>query len=223
VTYSDLERRAREQAVPPPGARAERQGIAGLRPGAAEAMLRPPDPEAPDRVIDFHPTGWSEKWIERPNAPIKVGIARIGEHHQMAARSAAIATADRLHPKGGRDSREWLESFNQALMHGCIAAALCKPHNRHEALWPQQAELLPVRVTTAGAERLFDELELVTVIEGPTRPEATSEQLFELGDDLTTGLFWQDMPMARVRHIRRLLAFVIELAEEPILQITPDD
>lgn len=142
---------------------------------------------------------------------------RIGEGHQMAARSAAIATANRHHPGIAHSDDAWLLTYNQAVMLECVAAALCDHKNRHKPLWPMQSEVLPGRITTAGLERLFDELELVTVYEGPTRPEATIDQINGLAEDLGSGAFWQDMPMARARHIRRLLAFVIELSEEPLV------
>lgn len=149
--------------------------------------------------------------------PIDVGIMRIGEAHQMDARSEAVKTASRLHPNAARTNEDWLLTYNQSVMLNCVAAALCDPNNRFKPLWPMQTEIFPSRITTSGLERLFDELELVTVIEGPTRPEATDKQIAELAEDLMTGDFWQDMPMARARHIRRLLAFAIDLAEEPIV------
>lgn len=224
MTLSAREQQARAKATLPPEFAARQgnplAGLAGLSADAMAAVGRPADP--PDRVVRLAPTAWSEKWPDRPAVPVDVGIARIGEGHQMQARADAAQTADRMHPEMSHDSPVWITTYNQAVMLGCIAAALTKPNNRHEPLWPQQAEILPKRITTAGAERLFDELELVTVIEGPTRPEATDQQLFELGEDLTTGAFWLDMPVTRARHIRRLLAFAIELAEEPILALTTD-
>lgn len=221
MTFSAQEKAARSRAVPPPEAMRTSR-VEGLAPGVTDPLRSLPA-SPPDRVIKLHPTAWSEKWPERPEYPMDVGVRRISEQDQMNARIEATRAADRAHPDDRRASQEWLDTYNQAVMHGCIAHALCRHDNRHEPLFKMQTEVLPSRLTTAGVERLFDELELITVIEGPTRPEATAEELYDLGNDLVSGEFWQDMPMARARHIRRLLAFAIELAEEPIVQITPND
>jgi hypothetical protein len=165
---------------------------------------------------------------------MRVGLRRIAEADQRAARVEATKRADALHAGSLHDDVIWVEAYNQALMHGCLGFALTQPDDVGQPLWALQFDVLPQRLTDGGVARLFDELELLTVLEGPSRPEATDEALGELAERLQMGTFWSGLrvPSAdlagldeksrarrlaerRVRlevQVRRVLAFAIELA-----------
>ncbi len=108
-----------------------------------------------------------------------------------------------------------------------------------QPLWPLQFDVLPHRLTDGGVERLFDELELLTVLDSPSRPEASDAALADFAERLRAGTFWRDVRVPdedltgldeplrrqvlarrRVRleiQIRRVFAFALELAAgEPL-------
>jgi hypothetical protein len=190
-------------------------------------------------VVALAPSAFADTWKDKPNAVTQVGLRRIAEADQRAARVEAAKQADALHVGLDHDDPIWVEAYNQALMHACLGFALTQPEDMMQPLWPLQFDVLPHRLTEGGVERLFDELELLTVLASPSRPEASDVALLELAERLRTGTFWPSLHVPdedladleegarnevlarrRVRleiHIRRVLAFALELAAgEPL-------
>jgi hypothetical protein len=193
----------------------------------------------PPRVLSLPPSAFADTWKDKPAQPTRVGIKRIAEADQRAARVEAAKKADALHPSCTHDDPIWVEAYNQALMHACIGFALTQPEDLTQPLWSLQFDVLPHRLAEGGVERLFDELELLTVLDSPSRPEASDAALADFTERLRSGAFWAtlripddgleglDEPLRRealarrrVRleiQIRRVLAFALELAAgEPL-------
>lgn len=193
----------------------------------------------PPRVVSLFPSAFADTWKDKPVEPVQVGIKRIAEADQRAARVEAAKTADALHATSTHDDPIWIEAYNQALMHACLGFALTQPGDMTQPLWALQFDVLPHRLTEGGVERLFDELELLTVLDSPSRPEVGDAALDDFAERLRAGTFWdalcvpdedlagldeplrrQALARRRVRlevQIRRVLAFALELAAgEPL-------
>jgi hypothetical protein len=188
----------------------------------------------PPRVVALPPNAFADTWKDKPNQPLRIGLKRIAEADQRAARVEAAKKADALHPSCPHDDPIWVEAYNQAVMHACLGFALTHPDDLAQPLWPLQFDVLPHRLAEGGVERLFDELELLTVLDSPSRPEASDETLADFAERLHAGTFWGEMHVPdedlagldeplrrqalarrRVRlevQIRRVLAFALELA-----------
>jgi hypothetical protein len=189
----------------------------------------------PPRVLPMPLNAFADTWKDKPAQPLLVGLKRIAEADQRAARVEAVKKAEALHADLAHDDPIWVEAYNQALMHACLGFALTRPEDLTQPLWPLQFDVLPHRLTEGGVERLFDELELLTVLDSPSRPEATDAALADFAVGLGSGEFWttlsvpdhdlaeieeplrrQALARRRVRlevQIRRVLAFALELAE----------
>jgi hypothetical protein len=185
-------------------------------------------------VISLPPSAFADTWKDKPAQLTRIGLKRIAEADQRAARVEAAKKADALHPAGTHDDPIWVEAYNQALMHACLSFALTQPEDATQPLWPLQFDVLPHRLTDGGVERLFDELELLTVLDSPSRPEASDAALGDFSERVRSGAFWatlhvrddgldgldetlrrQALARRRVRlevQIRRVLAFALELA-----------
>jgi hypothetical protein len=194
----------------------------------------------PPRVLSLLPNAFADTWKDKSAHPVMVGLKRIAEADQRAARVEAVKKVDALHQDLVHDDPIWIEAYNQALMHACLGFALTRPDDMTQPLWPLQFDVLPHRLTEGGVERLFDELELLTVLDSPCRPEATDVALADFTVRLGAGEFWttlsvpdhdlagmeeplrrQALARRRVRlevQIRRVLAFALELAAgEPLV------
>jgi hypothetical protein len=189
----------------------------------------------PPRVVTLPPNAFADTWKDKPETPVQVGVRRIAEADQRAARVEAQKRADILHPDVLHDDPVWVEAYNQALMHACLGFALTKPEDMTQPLWPLQFDVLAHRLSQGGTARLYDELELLTVVGGTSRPEATDEALATFAERLRAGTFWSELHvdgadlaelaeplraealrrrrMQREIQIRRVLAFALELAE----------
>ena len=196
----------------------------------------------PPRVLSLLPNAFADTWKDKPTQAVAVGLKRIAEADQRAARVEAAKKADALHPDLAHDDPIWIEAYNQALMHACLGFALTQPEDMSQPLWPLQFDVLPYRLAEGGVERLFDELELLTVLDSPSRPEATDAQIADFAERLGSGALWttlrvpeddlvgveeglrrQALARRRVRleiQIRRVLAFALELADgEPLAPV----
>lgn len=181
------------------------------------------EPEAPPRVFELPPSAFVAVGHEKPTRPMLVGLRRIAEGDLETARSTAAARAMRLHPSLDTADDIFIEAYNQALMMWAIGASLCQPENADEPLWPSQYDIVWKALSPSGAERVYDEIELLKITDSPTAPEASAEQLGQLAGLLGSGELWQDMPTGDKRWIGRMLHAVLERAHRLDVVIDGDE
>jgi hypothetical protein len=159
---------------------------------------------------------------KKPSEPVEVGLRTLGDAERTWAMEQGVKAADRAYPDMSHDDPEWIERRNTGVIHFSLVRAVCKPDNRYEPFWPLQERSLPRFLEEAAIDRLWEELELVSVADGVLRDEASDEDLAELARDLATGALWEGLSVGRARKVRRVLAFAIELAQGEVLAHVDD-
>lgn len=177
------------------------------------AFSRVPRARKPPRVIHLPPSAFADTSSDKPLEPVAVGIKLISEGDTEGADVAARQRAERMHPERGPDDPIWDRAYNEALMVYAVAVGHCHPDSIHEPLWDMAFDTVPRILTTAGIERLFDEIELIKLADSPLRPEASDDELATLSKVLATGTVWQTMSPARRGALRRMLRFVLDEVE----------
>lgn len=215
--------------------------------------------QAPPRVVTLPPTAFVDAWRGRPQGPYKVGLRRISADEQEFAKKEAVERADILFPNLAHDDQVWLETFDVILLHVTLSYVLVQPDDVQKPLW-QRADggswvqldmntseglaaarnpsgvVVSTRFTKEGLGRLFDELNILSVLNNPLWPEIDDSDVEELGEELYTGMFFADLDApARATEteedvaarravsgqIRSLLGYVRTLREEGLIRPAP--
>lgn len=173
-------------------------------------------PRRASRVVALDPSAFADTWEDKPTGPIDVGLRSVPELEMLNARSRAQQIADRMHPRLGPDHPIWIETYNQTLMHWLIGHAMCQPDDIRRDFWQVSAAakemIISDRLTSDGTLRLFEELEVLRILDSPLSPEIDGSGIDFLRSELAGPLF--DLPPERQRPILRLLARVAEAIDE---------
>lgn len=158
--------------------------------------------------------GWQgvddEPW-EKPSESVRVGLRTVSQDVLARARADAARAAWRRHPdEDDRESR--IEAYNDALVGVALTSAVCSPDDATRPMWPVQQATIEGALTVEAQRHLWAELELLHLLESPTTPEATDEELHTLGKSLLDGSIWEGLDLAAARRVKRLLRHVLEEA-----------
>jgi len=189
-----------------------------------DGLDEPPPSEPALHTVTLPPSAFRDTGVsvpgalwKKPSEPIEIGLRTLGDVERTWAMEQGVKAADKAYPRMPHDDPEWIERRNTGVIHASLVRAVCKPDNRYEPFWPMQDRTLPRFLEEAAVDRLWEELELVSVADGVLRDEASDEALAELCADLTSGALWKGMSVGRARKVRRVLAFAIELAQGVVL------
>ncbi|MEJ7728218.1 MAG: hypothetical protein WKG00_03300 [Polyangiaceae bacterium] len=167
-------------------------------------------PWRPPAVVTLQPNAFASTYVDRPRDPFPVGIRIIAEGDLQGARAVGQQKADRLHPGLSAGDPIWDEAYNQALMHHAIAAGTCMPDDVDQPRWEMADDMVPRALSPAGAARLFDEIEMLQIVDSPLSPEVTREDEEHLARLLGSGELLTDVPAGDARWMRRMLRAVLD-------------
>lgn len=170
------------------------------------------------RVVLLPPSSFVEGWEgtdedpwEKPSESVRVGLRPVSQDVLARARSDAGKAAWRRHPDDEyREPR--IEAYNDALIGVALTSAICAPEDATRPLWPIQQATIEGALTVEAQRHLWAELELLHLLESPTAPEATDQELHALGTALLEGSIWEGLDLAAARRVKRLLRHVLEEA-----------
>lgn len=170
---------------------------------------------APATVM-FPPSGFSDEYQGRPDAPVEVGIRRISSDTTDTARAWAAKKAARRHPTMTSADDVWRDAFNEALMQWVVARATCKPDDVNASFWACAEDVVPLALEASGLLRLWEEHEMLCIGQGVLSPEVDLDECELMGLQLQSGELFVKMKPSEVRYCKRLLARVMEVAGHAI-------
>lgn len=162
---------------------------------------------APPRTVVLPASAFATSWLSRPHGPMLVGLRRVSADELLAAEVRGKARAQEIFPNSSPFDPARVEVAEIVRFHFILGKALCDPQDYRKSLWIDQQELSspnmlamgpskmiePMRFTRDGLHRLFDELEILAIEGNPTWPEATDDEIAELGVSLLDGSFIEDL------------------------------
>jgi hypothetical protein len=161
--------------------------------------------------VKLKPSAWADVWDGKPSAPELVGVRLVSEADYARARGEGDRTATALHPRGGD---QWVEAFNQAVMHFILGHALCLHDNMDEPLFEMQEFVISHRLTTAGTTRLWDALVELGIVDSPLSPEISEDGAQGLAASLADDAWWERMTPRTRAQVGRLLQRVVEMGAD---------
>ena len=168
-------------------------------------------PKRAGHVFECDPSLWVEGRPNRPTAPIQLGLRIVSESDVARARSVAESFANQMHrelPYG----EAWIECFNSHLIAAIMFDAVVHPDNA-EKRWFARESQVALDLTTNGLKFLWDHYEVYQVSTSKIAPEASDDELLELGDVILAGALFEGLDLERARRVRRLLkAALLEAA-----------
>jgi len=137
----------------------------------------------------------------RPKGDLIVGIRIPTEADDHQSRKAA-------EDKGGDSIRE----YNRQLVILHCARAICDPNDiskcHPDFTMPDQQ--LPLVLTSSCLDRIFDYVERLRIEQSPVFPEATDQELAELGHLICTANCLDELTSAREVRFRKLCRFLLD-------------
>ena len=158
------------------------------------------------RTVIVKQDEWSSTWEGRPASDVAVGLRTISDAEESDSRRDATDSA------AMSDVAETqLAEYNDALMAGVVASALCDPNDCSAS--PRELPEPHVnlrRVLSSGAiRRLFHEWEVMAADASPAAPHADDDEIAELID-----LLLDDAQLLSDRARRLASALLDELRPE---------
>jgi hypothetical protein len=179
-----------------------------------------PPPEPALHTVTLPPSAFRDTGVvipgalwKKPSEPVEVGLRTLGDAERTWAMEQGVKAADKAYPGMAHSDVEWIERRNTGVIHFSLVRAVCKPDNRYEAFWPLQERSLARFLEEAAVDRLWEELELVSVADGVLRDEASDEDLGELARGVASGRVWEGMTVELARKVKRVLGFAVQLAQ----------
>lgn len=194
--------------------------------------------KTPPHTFTLGPGAWASTYTKRPLTPVVIGMRRLSADTYLSAMLEATTKADEYLGEVGHEDPKWLEAYDILFLHLLIGAALCSPEDVTRNYFgefqdgsamvgpaPSGEGACSAYFTSDGIARLYDELTVLGVLDNPVWPEATDEDLAELGACLIDGSFLaalapppdgeevDEEAEERAReeaNLRRLLGYVIQ-------------
>jgi hypothetical protein len=160
---------------------------------------------AAGRVVRVPPSAWADHREDKPVSDVEIGLRLPSENDIQAAREEAVKVLARYPEKAHEEEK--ILAFNDALMRHMIASSTCHPLNRLEHWFSLGADEIEVRMTTAGIQRLWNELEAFQIADSPAMPEAGDEQFEHLIAMWSRGVGFDFMPPEEARKVKRLIEY----------------
>jgi hypothetical protein len=169
---------------------------------------------APMRRVTLPPSAF-KPGKDAPREPVTFGIRILSEGDTLALRRDAHAAACKAFPDLKPGHQAWVAHYNQILMlNGCVEA-VCDKDDRFRPWHEMQKSLLPRLLGPGGVERIWDELEELTIETAPTSPEASPEDLVRLSTYLARPEPFSHLSAADARGLRRLLKHAVTRLTPP--------
>lgn len=178
--------------------------------GAAQAA----QPVEPPRRVVLPPSAF-KPGPDCPTEPATLGIRILSEGDTMALRREAYNAASKSYPDLEPDDPVWISHYNQALMLAACVVAVCDRDDRTKPWHEYQRSIIPNLLAPGGVERIWDELEELTIETSPTAPEATPEDLARLAAILPQPEAFSHLSAADARGLRRMLRHALSRLTPP--------
>lgn len=196
--------------------------------------------KTPPMHVLLRPSCFSERWENRPTETVKVGLRRATADELLSAHVEAAKKADAYHPGEDHSSELWQTTYQTIRFHYVLGYVISDEADVTEppVFWSFQDGSIMISPSPTGGSaisrffsrdglgRLYDALELLTLLDNPTWPLATDRQIEDLVDQLGEGTFFAsiapgagpDDPEAQEersasvdRQIRRLFGYILHL------------
>lgn len=171
----------------------------------------------PATVVPLPPSAWNPTYEDRPTVEAAIGIRMAGHKELMKARAEAAKVA-KGHPDAAR--------FDEELIVVTLGVCLCDPNDARKPYFEMADEEVRRALTDDGIAHLWQEFERAKIETSPTRPEATDDDLGDLGAMLLTpnrlARSFAQLPLGAEARIRRLCAFVLDELRDAETTITDD-
>lgn len=158
----------------------------------------------PGRVVELLPAAWSETWGDRPRETTRVGLRVIPDAAKDAARVEAARKAVAEFPGRDDDDPLFVEAYNAALMRGAVAVSLCHAEDTSRDAFEMQPTIVDLAMTTPTVAMLYDELELLEIVQSPASALASDEQIVAIVEACKAGKL-DALVGGDARFVRRLL------------------
>lgn len=151
-------------------------------------------------IVELAPSAFTEAWSTRPRATVRAGLRRLSADECLLAHTEAAEKADAFHPGLDHSDQVWLTSYDILRLHIVLGFALVEPTDVTAAwmagrftgdLVEMSGEKAVSSVfTDAGLSRLYDEFEVLTVLDSPTQPPIDEEELATMVTAIAAGEFF---------------------------------
>jgi len=130
------------------------------------------------KKFTLQPDHFAENWDRRPTQPVEIGLRVPAE----SAIQTATIEAEKLAVEAPEGER--VQVYNGHLVAFVVARGMCSVHDvtQPHPVFELAEDIIPVAFKPGTVKRLFDEVERLMVDQSPAFPEATLEDLRELGD-----------------------------------------
>ena len=219
-----------------------------MKASAAVMAAKERESRRPPHIFWLGPGAFTEAWSDRPREKIQVGMRRASADEYMSARAQAAKKTDELHPPlaGHHDHPTWQETYDVVMFHYLLGHVLTLPEDVTQKLWPHiqsgdmfmpgqvtplGSDVVSIRFSREGIDRLFFELEVLSVKDSPVRREASDEEIVEMAEAVEQKTFFSSIALppalpgkpellpAEAKHkrarveqqLRKLLAYVIDI------------
>ncbi|WP_394849702.1 hypothetical protein LZC95_19895 [Pendulispora brunnea] len=138
----------------------------------------------PRRCIVLSPAAFADTWSERPSEDVAVGLRLLAERDLQAAKLEASRWVERLYSRDDgtlRDPETATEAWNDALIRWACALAMCDPNDVTRPYFRAAEDTIAIALTPDAIRRVWDALEAFHAEESPVAPEATDDEIEELG------------------------------------------
>jgi hypothetical protein len=163
-------------------------------------------------VVEMEPSLWADGRKSKPTAAVNVGLRLLAEETFTRARAVSIKHAWANHARA-EDEDLRVECYNARLMGELMAEAACMPNDHTQKFFEHADIKIFLDLTPEGIRYLWDHYEAFAVSTSPTAPEATDEELLELGDSLLAGDLFEGLDLEQSKHVRRLLKAALKAAK----------
>lgn len=168
--------------------------------GNASALRKPP------HVFELPLSAWADGHADKPAAPTVIGMRLPSDEDERRAEDEADKAVETFASSGDIDSR--IRARNSALISELVAASTCQASDVTQAFFETASLDVRRRLTTAGVQRLWQELQTLKASTEPGMPELDVEGLAHLTAMLDRGVGFDHMPREEAKRLRRLLEHV---------------
>jgi len=167
-------------------------------------------PAKPGKVLRLEPGAFAATWDKAPTGAIAVGLRTISDGEESTARAVAerLVRDEYKH----RELENAVDCYNDALMRGIVARALCDPNNSKapHPILRYDEDALRFMLTPKTFCWLFEELERLQIESSPIHPEATDDDVAELIALLSCGDALKALDNSERRRVLRFVRYAVD-------------
>jgi hypothetical protein len=155
---------------------------------------------AAPHTVELQPSAFFDGWEKRPRVAVIAGLRRLSCDETLRTHTEAAEKADSFHPGLSHDDSVWLKSYDMVRLHLVLSEALVEPHDvtkpwmdgrfTDDLVEMSGDKAVSSVFSDAGLSRLYDEFEVLTILDSPTQPPADDEQLADMSAAIQEGFFF---------------------------------